>query len=40
MSNDKVGEKYGDRADFYMQLANELIRQDVDFEAKYKVNVP
>jgi len=40
LSNEKVGEKYGDRADFYIQLANELIRQDIDFEAKYKVNVP
>ena len=38
MANEKVGEKYGDRADFYIELARELLRNDVDFEGRYKVN--
>jgi len=38
MANENVGEKYGDRADFYINLAKELLRDDIDFEAKYKVN--
>jgi len=37
MANDQVGGKAGDRADFYICIASEMIRQDLDFEALYKV---
>ena len=30
LSHEKLGEKYGDKADFYIQLANEMIQQDID----------
>jgi hypothetical protein len=37
MANDQVGEKAGDRADFYIRIASDMIRQNLDFEALYKV---
>jgi len=37
MANDQVGEKAGDRADFYIRIASDMIHQDLDFEALYKV---
>ena len=38
MANDQVGEKAGDRADFYIRIASDMRHQDLDFEALYKVS--
>jgi len=38
IANNQVGEKAGDRADFYIYIASDMIRQDLDFEALYKVH--
>ncbi len=38
LANEKKRNKDDARADFFFELASELVRDDIDFEAKYKCN--